>query len=315
MPSFALAPELASALKDLPLILSHGRSERTVRAICYRFEAYLKWANDRGLRAVPVEPDILAMFIEVMESRGYKANTIHAYLSAISTAYRTLGFQNPAGHPIVKETVQIMRRRQEGEQRQQALALSESDIKKILSILDQPRRTKFGRMEDRHVAQERASVDAALLLTMTQAALRRGEAQALKWGDIREYGDGSGRIAIPSRRAAKNVPERVVAVTPGCLRTLVAIKPHGACGDKRVFGISATQIARRLKMMCEAASIDPTNIGGDTPRQSLVRIMMENGAPLALIQRQSRWKVSSMPMTYTREADAGVVLKWLFEPP
>ena len=287
-------------------------SEQTVRTICQRLELYVEWAIDRDLAAVPAGQGVLKRFIKYMESRGYKANTVRAYLWAISAVHKAFELQDPTRHPTVREEFESMRRRQEGRRPQQVLTLSEDDIRHILSELEHPRRTQFGRFEERGLAQKRAAVDAALLLTMTQAGLNRTQAQTLTWGDIREYLDGTGRITIPLSRTSKSVREYVVAVTPDCLWALEAIRPYDATENQGVFNISATQITKRLKAMCEAAGLDSANVNAHTPRKSLVRIMMENGAPFELIQRQSRWRTSSIAQAYIRDGEAGEVLDWMF---
>ena len=310
----ALASNLPLTPEHVPLALKVRRSERTVRIICQRYESYLEWVIDRGLTAFPADSKILECFIEDMENReGYKYNTVRAYLWAISAVHQAFNLKDPTRDAPLREAVELMRRRQEG-LRQQTKTLSEDDIEHILSELWHPRRTKFGWFEKRNLVQERAAVDAALLLTMTQAALRRSEAQLLTWGDIRRYRDGTGRITIPSRKASESVPRYVAAVTLNCVQAIEAVKPDGATDAQKVFSISPTQLVKRLKAMCKAAQIDSEHVTAHTPRESLVRIMEENGAPFDLIQRQARLRSSSLVQAFISEDEAGEALDWMFSP-
>ncbi len=128
-------------------------------------------------------------------------------------------------------------------------------------------------MESQEYADARAALDEALLLTMTQAGLRRSEAAALTWGDISEYGDGTGRILIASDKTDQTGEGAVIAVKRDCIRSLFAIRSSNPSPDESVFGLSAAQISRRLKAMCAAAGIDASRISGHTPRVSLARGM------------------------------------------
>ena len=308
---FTSQPNTQTFSKDLPALLSAGRSDRTVSAIRKRFETYMRWADKAGVDWLPAEPDSIILFLEVMESWGYKANTIQAYMSAISAVHDALGFESPTKRTEVREAVGNVRRRLGARHQPEIVALSEDDIERILSKLRIQRPSQFGWMESLSSAAERAATDAALLLVMTQAGLRRSEAADLNWEDIRRFWDGSGRVTIRSRKPRSGVPGHVVAVKPDCLRALMAIRPNWIDEESKVFEISVWQITKRLKAMCEAAGIDPKNVGGDTPRHSLVRIMIEKGAPLHLIQLQARWRTSAVLMTYTCDETAGEALRWI----
>ena len=310
----ALASNLPLTPERVPPALKDRMSQRTVRTICQRYGTYLEWMTDRGLSAFPADPETLRYFISDKEYReGYRYNTVRAYIWAISAVHKAFGLEDPTRDPQLRGTVELMRRRQEG-QRQQTKTLSEDDIGHILSVLEYPRRTKFGWFEEGHLAQERAAVDAALLLTMTQAALRRSEAQSLTWGDVRRYRDGTGRITIPSRTTSEGVPRYVAAVTADCMQAIEAVRPDGATDADKVFSMSPTQLIKRLKAMCEAAQIDSEHVTAHTPRESLVRIMVGNGAPFDLIQRQARLRSSSMVQAFISDDEAGEALDWMFSP-
>ena len=315
MPSgSALASTLPLTPEDVPQDLKRRRSKRTVEIICQRYETYLQWIISRRMIASPDDSATLECFIEDMEDKeGYKYNTVRAYLWAISAVHTAFKLRDPTIDAPLRDAVELMRRRQEA-QRQRTKTLSEDDIRRILSVLPSRRRTKFGWLEEYYQAEERAAVDTALLLTMTQAALRRSEAQALTWGDIRRYRDGTGRITIPSRKTSKSVPNYVAAVTEDCVLAIETLRPYGAVNTQKVFSISPTQLIKRLKVMCAAAQIDPENVTARTPRESLVRIMVENGAPFDLIQRQARLRSSSMVQAFISDDDAGEALDWMFSP-
>ena len=47
----------------------------------------------------------------------------------------------------------------------------------------------------------------------------------------------------------------MVAITPAAMQALDAIRPNGVQGGVRVFGLSESQIARRVKVIAKAAGL------------------------------------------------------------
>ena len=298
-------------IRDLPKLLSNGRSERTVDAICQRLKTYREWADAEGLQDLPGKPEVVIRFLNEMEARGRKGSTIRVYASAISAAHDVLELPNPVDHPLIREAVHHLRYRDNYTQ-PQALALSENEIRQVLLKLESPRAGRYGWTENSPDVQKRAKTEKALLLVMTQAGLRRSEASNLTWGNIRRFPDDSGLVAIKSGYAARFGLTFNVAVKPDCMNSLTDLRPHFVDGPAtKVFDMSPWQIPRHLKAMCEAAGIDPTHVNSDTPRRSLIRIMTEKGAPLEVIQRHARLRVQSTLMLYVHEADARKALSWM----
>ena len=72
---------------------------------------------------------------------------------------------------------------------------------------------------------------------------------------------------------------------------LDAIRPAGVSGDEKVFGLSESQIARRVKVIAKAAGLaDWEFFSGHSGRVGMARCMAQNGAPSHEIERQGRWK-------------------------
>ena len=106
----------------------------------------------------------------------------------------------------------------------------------------------------------------------------------------------------------------VVAVTPAAMRALAAIRPAGVGQrDEKVFGLSESQIARRVKAIARAAGLaDWEFFSGHSGRVGMARRMAQNGAPTHEIERQGRWKQGGgMVGRYTRGETAGSALRCL----
>ena len=105
----------------------------------------------------------------------------------------------------------------------------------------------------------------------------------------------------------------VVAITPAAVRTLDAIRPAGVGGEVKVFRLSESQIARRVKVIAKAAGLDDWEFfSGHSGRVGMARRMAQNGAPAHEIECQGRWKQGGgMVGRYTRGESAGSALRYL----
>ena len=85
------------------------------------------------------------------------------------------------------------------------------------------------------------------------------------------------------------------------------------CSNKKVFGLSESQIARRVKAIAKAAGLaDWEFFSGHSGRVGMARRMARNGAPTHEIERQGRWKQGGgMVGRYTRGESAGSALRYL----
>ena len=162
-------------------------------------------------------------------------------------------------------------------------------------------------------AAERACFDLALVAALSDAGLRRSEAAALTWGDVVRWDDGSGRITVIRSKTDVEAQGAVVAITPVAMNALDAIRPIGAGGEVKVFGLSESQIARRAKVIARAAGLaDWEFFSGHSGRVGMARRMAQNGAPTHEIERQGRWKQGGgMVGHYTRGESAGSALRYL----
>ena len=148
---------------------------------------------------------------------------------------------------------------------------------------------------------------------LSDAGLRRSEASSLTWGDVQRWDDGSGRITVIRSKTDVEVQGTTVAITPAAMKALDAIRPAGVGGGEKVFRLSESQIARRVKAIARAAGLaDWEFFSGQSGRVGMARRMPQNGAPTHEIERQGRWKQGGgMVGRYTRGESAGSALRHL----
>ena len=176
----------------------------------------------------------------------------------------------------------------------------------------QPRKRGRG-FETAEQAAVRARFDLALVSVLSDGGLRRSEASSLTWGDVQRWDDGSGRITVVRSKTDVEAAGAVVAITPAAMQALDDIRPAGAGGEGKVFGLSESQIARRVKVIAKAAGLsDWEFFSGHSGRVGMARRMAQNGAPTHEIERQGRWKQGGgMVGRYTRGETAGSALRYL----
>ena len=194
----------------------------------------------------------------------------------------------------------------------QAGALTADVLAVIRLTAVQPRRHGRG-IETPEQAAERGKFDVALVAVLSDAGLRRSEASSLTWGDVQRWDDGSGRITVVRSKTGAEAQGAVVAITPAAMNALDAIRPAGVDGSVKVFGLSESQIARRVKAIARAAGLtDWEFFSGHSGRVGMARRMAQNGAPTHEIERQGRWKQGGgMVGRYTRRESAGSALRYL----
>ena len=102
----------------------------------------------------------------------------------------------------------------------------------------------------------------------------------------------------------------MVAITPAAMKALDAIRPMGVTSGGKVFGLSESQIARRVKVIGQAASLAGWEFFSG--RVGMARCMAQNGAPTHEIERQGCWKQGGgMVGRYTRGESTGSALRYL----
>ena len=286
-------------------------SENTKRVYGAQWRLFTDWCGDVGLRSLPADPLTVARYLAARANSGASIATLRLATSAIAKAHELAGHESPCRDPGVREAPKGWGRQLAKPQRQ-AGALTADVLAVIRLTAVQPRRRGRG-FETAGQAEERGRFDVALVAALSDAGLRRSEAAALTWGDVVRWDDGSGRITVIRSKTDVEAAGAVVAITPAAMQALDALRPEGAGGDVKVFGLSESQIARRVKAIAKAAGLaDWEFFSGHSGRVGMARRMAQNGAPTHEIERQGRWKQGGgMVGRYTRGESAGSALRYL----
>ena len=176
-----------------------------------------------------------------------------------------------------------------------------------------PRRMD-GEWPDR--TRRRAALDLALIALMRDCLLRRSEAAAVTWGDIkieRKPGHVYGVLTIPHSKVDQYGNGEVAYIHISTLARLQEMAV--ACGkdttkkNERVFGSSpdgmtAGQMARRIKKACAHAGL-MGKFSGHSPRVGMAMDLATYNTPLVGIMQSGRWRIPATVMRYIRSIAVG----------
>ena len=307
----ASLPELRAADRGVADALESVLSNNTRRVYSAQWRIFTDWCGDVGLRALPADPLTVARYLAVRAGSGASVATLRLAASAIAKAHQLAGHESPGRDQGVRASLKGWGRRLAKPQRQ-AGALT-ADVLSVIRLTAPKPRARGRGMETPAQAAQRARFDLALVAVLSDGGLRRSEAAALTWGDVQRWDDGSGRITVIRSKTDVEAQGAVVAITPAAMKALDTLRPAGAGGEVKVFGLSESQIARRVKAIAKAAGLaDWEFFSGHSGRVGMARRMAQNGAPTHEIERQGRWKQGGgMVGRYTRGETAGSALRYL----
>ena len=304
-------PALWAADQGVASSLESVLSDNTHRVYGTQWRIFTGWCDEVGLTSLPAEPLTVARYLAARANSGASIATMRLATSAISKAHEWAKLESPCRDPGVRASLKGWGRRLAKPQRQSG-ALTADVLAVIRLTAIQPRKRGRG-IETPEQAAERARFDLALVAVLSDGGLRRSEASSLTWGDVVRWNDGSGRITVIRSKTDAEAQGAVVAITPVAVKALDAIRPMGVANDEKVFGLSESQIARRVKVIAKAAGLaDWEFFSGHSGRVGMARRMAQNGAPTHEIERQGRWKQGGgMVGRYTRGESAGSALRYL----
>ena len=303
----AAAPALRAADQGVADALESVLAGNTRRVYGTQWRIFTGWCDEVGLTSLPAEPLTVARYLAARANAGASIATMRLATSAISKGHEWAKLESPCRDPGVRASLKGWGRRLAKPQRQ-AGALTADVLAVIRLTAVQPRKRGRG-IETPAQTAERARFDLALVAVLSDGGLRRSEASSLTWGDIQRWDDGSGRITVIRSKTDAEAQGATVAITPTAMQALSAIRPVGVGGEVKVFGLSESQIARRVKAIARAAGLaDWELFSGHSGRVG----MAQNGAPTHEIERQGRWKQGGgMVGRYTRGETAGSELRYL----
>ena len=289
-------------LQSLSVISGWELADNTRKSYLSQWRRFHTWTLGKGISALPADPDHVATYLkECSEHQMLRPSTLNAAAASIAFVHKALELKNPCDSPMVKLTLKSATRKF-GSLRKQAEALTAEVFAHICANACNPRRGRGGNTETPQTARIRGRTDIAIIGLMRDTLLRVSEAAVLKWEDIEEQADGSGRLFI-RRSKTDAVGEGAVAfISSQTMEDLKIIRADSRDSDS-VFGLRANQISRRIKKAAQAAGLGD-GFSGHSPRVGMARDLTRAGTELHSLMTAGRWSSPRMPALYTRNETA-----------
>lgn len=91
--------------------LSNARSANTRKSYMGAWNKFAKWGEDENVSVLPVEPWVVALYIQKLSDDGYKESTLNTALSAIQAMHSDNGYTvSLFTHHLVKSTLTACKR-------------------------------------------------------------------------------------------------------------------------------------------------------------------------------------------------------------
>lgn len=280
-------------------------TERTYARLWQSFEI---WCQGRGRSPLPAHPDSVALYVESLDI--YTPATVSSHMSAIAQKHKSRSLPSPTREPEVRAAMKA-HARTHGRAQAQATGLTADAVDAILAVVDSPRLGRGGLFETEEQAASRAAVDRALVLTMRDSMLRRAEAAALTWEDIEDLpGKPGGCLTVNRSKTDQEGLGAVTYLAPATMAALEALRERRGEAET-IFGLSPSQIARRIARMASEAGLAGC-FSGHSPRIGMAQDLVADGAELPAVMEAGRWKAPNMVATYTRKQalHRGAVAQW-----
>lgn len=275
-------------------------TRQTYASLWRRFEV---WCRSRKYNALPAAPVAVAAYL-VARAQTAAPATVGLDAAAIGHYHRRRGLTNPTSDHGVKIVLAGLARANHAGSQKQARPISRGDLAAIKATATRPRIGRGGRLESWQTARARGLQDFALCSLMWDGMLRRSEAAALTWSDIRRADDGSGRLTVRHSKTDQRGEGKVLWISPA---TMGALSVYGALrartAAESIFNLSPPQINRRIGAACQAAGLG-TGYTGHSLRVGAALALAAANISLAAIMEHGRWQSARMPARYTRNAAA-----------
>ena len=290
--------------------LENAQSVNTRRNYAGQLRQFQSWCHQENYSALPAQSEVVAAYVAELAEDGKSMSTIRLAVAAIVDAHRSVGLESPQTTGVT-ETLRGLSR-QVGVSQKQARPLDADALAAIRATALNPRRSRGGSLESEDTALRRGQLDITLASVLSDAGLRISEAASLRWRDVLDAESGAGLVYIERSKTDQAGEGAYVVITPDTLASLKLLREDSGswADDDSVFGLSMSQISRRVDSMARFAGLGE-GYSGHSGRVGLAIRMTRRGAPLQAVQTHGRWKSPSMPARYTRSEKALEALEWL----
>ena len=183
---------------DLEQAVSYARAEKasaTRRAYHSDFTLFESWCAEKGVAALPAEPETVAAFLAFEANRGIRPSTITRRAASIRYAHKLRGHEPPTNSEAVRATLRGIRR-----------STGTAKVRKAPILAETARAMAQAAPDGLKGLRDRA-----LLLLGFAGAFRRSELVALDVADLEETEEGM-RVAIRRSKTDQEGKGEIIAI-------------------------------------------------------------------------------------------------------
>lgn len=289
--------EFDSALREVEFIISKSRSENTKKAYRFDWKGFVAFCQSYQKDFLPASPETICAYFAIMKNKR-KLSTIERYKSSIGKAHELAGLENPMRDPMVRDTLDGLRRTMNPLPNQKKPLLAEQ-LRQISAILPD---SLMG-LRDR-----------AILLVGFQGAFRREELARLTVEDLTFSPKGIS-VYLGRSKADQEGKGQYKAITPGRFKETCPVSALQAWLEasgittgplfRATWPTLSTEalhpatIADIVKRCCALVNLDEREYAGHSLRAGMVTQAALNNVPVTDIVRQTGQKVETA-MRYIR---------------
>ena len=297
------------ALQEETLLnLQNSKASNTIRAYKSDFNDFGLFCAKNGLKSLPTEPKILALYLTYLSTKNVKMSTLKRRLVSIGVIHKLKGHYLDTKHPAIIENIMGIKRRK-GNIQNGKKPLLINNLKLIINVIDQEKNEKIKKLRDR-----------SIILIGFSGGFRRNEIVSLNYEDLDFVEEG---LKINLRRSktdqfgegsVKGLPyfENSQYCPVVSLRKWIEISKINSgplfrrfikgskLSDKR---LSDQTVALLIKDYLKIAGIESRNYSGHSLRSGFATSAAKSGAEERSIMAMTGHKSTEMVRRYIKEAN------------
>lgn len=278
-----------------------GNSANTIRSYLGSWTRWQEWTSDRGVPAMPADPDDISAYLIERAESGMAPATVLMDRAGIAAVHRIRGAQDPTACEAVRQAVRFIVRRHHEKGRGQVQGVDWAGADRAAALA----------ADDGSVAGLR---DGALIRVASDALLRVSEVAGLDIADLHVRPNGTGDITIRrsnTDQEAVGVARYLGAPTVAAVQRYLAaagvtsgplfrrVNKGGAVGGP----LGVRSIRRIITSRVAAAGIGG-RVSGHSLRVGAAQELAAAGAGVVDLQDAGGWKSPRMPAHYARHQHA-----------
>lgn len=311
MEGLPMSNEIQTLCDTLPVTLDAGvaayvaasKADNTRKAYQRDWQDFEEWCQARGEIPLPAFPQTVARYISDLAG-SHKPSTIQRRLASISVAHQAAGHASPSGAPLVRATMQGIRRSLGMAQRQAAPLMVEHVRQAVCTFGDSPQDAR----------------DRAIVLFGLAGAFRRSELIALDMADLQFREQG---VVVTLRRSKTNQEGQAETLDIGygahdstcpvrAIKKWIEVSGIQTGAVFRAFGpddrlterrLGDRAVSRIVKATAKRIGLSPEVFSGHSLRAGFVTQGYREGLAESDIMRHTRHKSRAVVGKYRREGE------------